>query len=379
MLTRLLEKTATGERFPSWNIRGAITSIVDRLADSVLQERLADLRKRAPAVDALQHAPTLEVLTYPHTDGSTSTIPLERVVACRTLGAPYRWVVNPFAEDRSAIHFFPSAGAMERVYPDIDYRLARVGVVADMKDQQHQRLAAIVNGLLVRHGGTHGAWVNLIEGKRDFILVARKPSPDEVKLAATKGVKLDYEPVALDAFVFIVNRVSPLTNLSSAQVRDIYTGKIDNWQAVGGPDRKINAYQRNTNSGSQQLMLSLVMKDTPIFKGNEAWSKRMVGDSMMGPFHMVMQDAAGIGYSVFYYERYMMVSLRTRMIAIDGVHPTSASIAAGRYPFVSRVYAAVRRDEPRNSSARKLRRWLLTPEGQSVIAESGYVPINPQN
>jgi hypothetical protein len=55
------------------------------------------------------------------------------------------------------------------------------------------------------HSGTHGAYVNLIEGNANFILVARLPSEDELQAAQESGVVLDVQAVALDAFVFLVN------------------------------------------------------------------------------------------------------------------------------------------------------------------------------
>ena len=61
------------------------------------------------------------------------------------------------------------------------------------------------------HSGTHGSYVNLIEGDTDFILVARPPSEDEQHLAQAKGVVLDMHAVALDAFVFLVNAENPVS------------------------------------------------------------------------------------------------------------------------------------------------------------------------
>jgi len=66
------------------------------------------------------------------------------------------------------------------------------------------------------------------------------------------------------------------------------------------------------------------------------------------------------------------------MFAIDGVQPTRETIADGSYPWVTKVYAVTRSDlEPEHPAAR-LRDWLLTEEGQSVIAETGYVPLQEE-
>ncbi|WP_269689150.1 PstS family phosphate ABC transporter substrate-binding protein, partial [Klebsiella pneumoniae] len=67
-------------------------------------------------------------------------------------------------------------------------------------------------------------------------------------------------PVVAEAFVFLTHASNPVDNLTMKQIQDIYTGKITNWNQVGGEDLEIIAYQRPVNSGSQTGFLELVMK-----------------------------------------------------------------------------------------------------------------------
>lgn len=87
-----------------------------------------------------------------------------------------------------------------------------------------ERLAVMINQLLATNASTHQAYINLIEGRSDIGLLARTPSSDELELARTKSVGLEATPCALDAFVFLVNRANPVRNLTSQQIRDIYSG-----------------------------------------------------------------------------------------------------------------------------------------------------------
>jgi hypothetical protein len=96
---------------------------------------------------------------------------------------------------------------------------------------------------------------------------------------------------------------------------------------------------------------------------------------MMGPFNAVGEDELGIGYSVYYYAVFMMPTPQVKLIAIDGVAPTSTNIADRIYPLTTEVYGVVREDMPRDSTAVILRDWLLTDDGQAAVAESGYVPL----
>ena len=60
-------------------------------------------------------------------------------------------------------------------------------------------------------------------------------------------------------------------------------------------------------------------------------------------------------------------------LAVDGVEPTAQTIASGKYPYVLKVYAAYRKDAKPDAPAMRLLDWLVSDEGQKVVAESGYV------
>jgi phosphate transport system substrate-binding protein len=296
------------------------------------------------------------IATYPMVDGSTSAQPLQYLIACRLLGSECAWMATPSLGGTGQ-------AAMIAVTP------VRTRISADEHKSQLD-LAVKINGW-IRHRGTHQSYENLIQGSVDLILVARQPSEDELKLAKGTGVKLDIRPVALDAFVFIANKENPVKGLTTEQIRRIYTGKVQKWSEVGGPDQKLNAYQRERNSGSEELMRGMVMKDLEPIDAPD-----MIAMSMMGPFNRLDRDEWGLGYSVFFYEQRMAMSLKTKLLAVDGCLPSPETIGSREYPYTSEVYVVVRKDVAEDGTALRLRDWMLTPKGQSVIAESGYVPIS---
>jgi phosphate transport system substrate-binding protein len=253
----------------------------------------------------------------------------------------------------------------------------------DIQPELHDNLRDQLYSFVWSHfaaRGTHQAYTALISGTADIILVARAPSPDELAFAHTKGITLDVRPVALDAFVFLVNSQNTVDNLSLEQIRGIYSGKITNWKQIGGADGKIQAYQRDENSGSQELMETLVMKSTPVISAPE-----MILYTMEGPFTTIggfppagdyaKADVQGIGYSVYFYTKNMVNTDNIETIGVNGVEPTSATIADQSYPLTAEVYVVVRATSPSNSPEVLLRDWLLTADGQNTVYWSGYVPI----
>ncbi|NDJ75352.1 MAG: hypothetical protein GYB65_03755 [Chloroflexi bacterium] len=285
---------------------------------------------------------------YPRVDGSTSAYPLQMTIACHVYAVPCSWQENPFAED----YYGPAFDA-------------------DITPELLDRLWGIV------HSGTHGSYMNLIAGDADIILVAREPSGDELTAAADLGVDLDVRPVALDAFVFLLHVDNPIDYLTLDTIRAIYTGEMTTWAGAGmyqpGLDALINPYQRNPNSGSQELMLRLVMGDLSMINAPD-----MILPGMMGPINVVGDDPYGVGYSVYFYAVHINAHPNIKLAGIEGVRPTPKTIADWTYPLTTEVYVVVRDDMPPDSTTVLLRDWLLTEEGQAVVASSGYVAILPK-
>jgi phosphate transport system substrate-binding protein len=75
----------------------------------------------------------------------------------------------------------------------------------------------------------------------------------------------------------------------------------------------------------------------------------------------------------------MSGSPRTRTIAVDGVEPTYETIRQRKYPYTTEVFVVTRKGIVPTDPAARLRNWLLSPEGQSVVRESGYVPLAAGN
>lgn len=225
----------------------------------------------------------------------------------------------------------------------------------------------------ITHNTTHNAYVNLIDGKADIIFVTQ-PSPEELELAAQKGVELEVIPVCREGFVFLVNENNPVEGLTSKQVQDIYQGSIKDWKEVGGEKGQIIAYQREPNSGSQTIMENTVMKG---LKMADAPKETLVYG--MGELIDRVADYSNaknaLGYSVYYYATQMYQNRSVKLLDIDGVEPVPQTIKDGSYPFTVGYYAVMRKGEPDESSASRLLKWLLGEEGQKIVDRAGLVPV----
>lgn len=225
----------------------------------------------------------------------------------------------------------------------------------------------------VRHNTTHNAYVNLIEGKADIIFVT-EPSSGELSLAKEKNVELVVVPVVKDAFVFLVNVKNPQETLTVEQVQGIYQGKIKNWKEVGGQDKEIIAYQRPRNSGSQTIMENMVMKNLTMMEAPKEYVPAGMGDLIEAVAGYKNSDRA-LGYSVYYFAKTMYNKDTMKLLGINGAKPEKATITSGRYPFSIDYYAVIRKSDPEDAPARKMLKWLLGKEGQTLAENAGYVPL----
>ncbi|MBQ3205527.1 MAG: substrate-binding domain-containing protein, partial [Peptococcaceae bacterium] len=179
---------------------------------------------------------------------------------------------------------------------------------------------------------TSNAWSNVANGNADILLVY-EAAEDTKAYLETVGTELEVTPVGRDALVFINNEQNPVDNLTQAQLIDIYTGKVTNWNEVGGEDLDIIPYQRVVTSGSQSLFMKLLMKDVvPMDAPMELRPAEM--GMLIDELARYNNEGNALGYSVFYYASYMYQQPGLRMIAVDGVQPSDETIADGSYPLL---------------------------------------------
>lgn len=224
---------------------------------------------------------------------------------------------------------------------------------------------------IFKYNNTVDGYQQLAEKKTDIFFGA-KPSAGQVEYAESQGTEFEYIPIGYEGFVFFTHKDNPVDNLTTQQIKDIYSGKITNWKEVGGKDEKIIAYQRNEGSGSQS-MLQRFMDGTPIMKA----PTEQVNDLMSGIIDVVADyksESNSIGFSFRYYVEGIIKNSNIKLLAIDGVKPTVETIRDKSYPIVANLFAVTYKNND-NENVQKLLDWILSDEGQYIIEKTGYVSL----
>ncbi len=205
----------------------------------------------------------------------------------------------------------------------------------------------------LQYHNTRGAFKGIVDGDVDIAFCA-SPNKDQIQYGLDKGVELELTPIGRESFVFIVNSNNPVDNLSMQQLKDIYTGKITNWKDVGGANRPINVLQRNKGSGSQTALEKLI--------GEE------IKPNVFGPL------GASIGFSFRFYVEELTEHGHIKMLSLNGVYPNKENVQNESYPIVSNFYAVTRKGET-NPNVQKVLDFVLSPTGQEIVDEVGYVSL----
>ena len=150
-------------------------------------------------------------------------------------------------------------------------------------------------------------------------------------------------------------------------LEDIFRGKITNWKQVGGDDRKIVVYSRETSSGTYEFFKESVLKN-----------KNYMSSSLSMPatgaiIQSVSQTKGAIGYVGL---AYVSPRIKTLSISYDGEHyatPTVENATNKTYPIVRPLYYYY--DAKNKTQIAPLLEFILSPEGQDIIKKSGYIPV----
>ena len=228
---------------------------------------------------------------------------------------------------------------------------------------------------LVHFNKTTTAYENLLKGAADILIIG-EANDDILKEKEERGFEWLKEPFATDAFVFIVNENNPVDSITIEQAKKIYTGEITNWSELGGNDIPIEAFQRNSAAGSQTLMEKWVMQGTPM---KEVPTEYVIAsmDGLMETVKQYDNSAAAIGYSVYYYAEEMRMAQGLKMLKLEGVEPNPETIRSGAYPIINPKYVVIRADAKENAPERRIFDYVLSEEGQKLVAAEGYVSILP--
>jgi phosphate transport system substrate-binding protein len=228
--------------------------------------------------------------------------------------------------------------------------------------------------IAVSGGGSGTGIAALMNGTVDIANASRRISPVELQTAQARG----YDPVefvvAGDAIAIVVNRSNPIDRLTLPQISDIYSGKINNWNELGGEDRPIVRLSRETNSGTHVFFLQEVLRLGDPENRTLFSPRTLLLPSSEGISAEVRDNPNSIGYEGL---GYITPDLKVLAVARSDEHPfifpSVETVHAGEYPIARDLYMYTIHQPVGEVLA--YMEWILSPEAQQIITDLGFVPV----
>jgi phosphate transport system substrate-binding protein len=207
-------------------------------------------------------------------------------------------------------------------------------------------------------GGGSGVGVQKVgAGLVDLGNTGRALTPAEISKYGLKTF-----PFAIDGVAVAVNPKNPVRALTSQQVRDIFAGKVKNWQEVGGSDGLIHLFTRDEASGTRETFWKKLLKKGPI----DAKANIVASNGAMKL--ALAQDPQAIGYLGIGF-----VDQKVKALKLDGAEATQENAKSGTYKVTRLLYMNTK-GEPQ-PLVRAFIDYIKGPGGAKIIQKHGFIPL----
>lgn len=208
----------------------------------------------------------------------------------------------------------------------------------------------------VEYTGSGAGIESLTAGSIDIGNASRGLKDGEKEKGAVENV------VAIDGIAVIVDKANAVTDLTTEQLADIYTGKVTNWSELGGSNEAIVVIGRENGSGTRGAFEELL-------KVEDACKYAQELDSTGGVLAKVASTPGAIGYVSL-----DVVDETVQATALNGVEANEENILAGNYmlsrPFVMATMGEI---DSQNELVQTWFSYIASEEGQNVISSLGLI------
>jgi len=184
---------------------------------------------------------------------------------------------------------------------------------------------------------------------------------------AEKGTDIQEYVVAIDGIAVIVNNSSPISSLTRAQIREIYTGEVSRWEqlgvAGGGKSGPIAVISREPGSGTRGAFEEIVGFQDRLVHGAIEF------DGTGAVKAEVSRNVDAIGYISL-----GSVDSTSKAISVDGIAATTANVVNGSYAIARPFILMTKRSTPLNANTSAFIDWMMGP-GQSIV-ERSWIRVN---
>ena len=214
--------------------------------------------------------------------------------------------------------------------------------------------------------GTSGALREVTEGTATMGRVGRPLKGKELSLGLT------YRPIGRDPVAFVGGAGVTVSNISTQQAIDIFTGKIVNWRELGGRHEAIRTIGREKTDASRQA----IMREIKAFENLQYHDnvKLVHLDSQL----IELLDRFPASFA--FLNRSALSGAKTKLIALqlDSVEPSADNVDAGRYKLWTEI-GLIYRESSLTVAGRSFLEFVASPYGTQLLRANGLLPSATQS
>jgi phosphate transport system substrate-binding protein len=230
-------------------------------------------------------------------------------------------------------------------------------ITAEVFMEQHPDVKISVQG-----GGSGVGIAALIDGTCDIGDASRSMKEQELNAAVEKGVDPKANLVAMDGIVVIVHPSNKLAGFSKQQLKDIYTGKISDWSALGGLKQKIVVISRDSASGTFESFGEMALDKAKVR------ADALMQASNQAIASIVSKTPGAVGYVGLGY-----ISSKIKAVSIEGVIPTHEAVLSNKYKLARPLFMYTNGSP--QGVVKEFLDFALSAEGQKLVEEAGFIAL----
>lgn len=241
-------------------------------------------------------------------------------------------------------------------------------LLAEAYHQKHQNVQLSVSG-----GGSGLGIASLLNGLTDVANSSRPINPEEKTLFRQKGIEIIPFVFAQDALAIIVHEDMELDSLSIAEVKQIFSGEIGTWKYLTNSKFPVTVYGRQSNSGTHSYLKKKLGIEFTLH------AKEMNGNAQI--IEAVKADKGGVGYvgAGYIIKNGKKQGTGFKVLSIYEANHLAYSpldyeaVIRKQYYFQRPLYQYVLKSS--YHVAKPLLEFEKSPEGQKIIIDNGYFPV----
>ena len=214
-------------------------------------------------------------------------------------------------------------------------------------------------------GGSGQGLSDVKDGKAQ---IGRSDVFAEEKLDADAVAKLEDHTVCVVGMGPIVNAKVDVDNLTTDQLKGIFTGAITDWSQVGGTAGKIQVIERKAGSGTRATFENAVLKGE---KAPDSFAPVAEEDSSGTVVEKIQATEGAISYLAFSY----FDETKFKALKVDGVDPTAENVCSGKFNIwaYEHMYTAADADD----ATKAFIDFMMSDDVQgSLVEEEGFIPAS---